>query len=233
MKAMSFPRIGCLGVLMAAGGFAVAQEKKQEEPAAVTYLVDVSANTTAKAEAGTFVKVDDPEAAALAQFGAAYIERVGGMLVTEVNRELATKDVVDAIEAMHLKNFELPKQQPGQPKITAIKRTSSMLRDPANTPDAADKAALDKIYLQLMNNEMPDKVIVQKIALPGQPVEWRVSRPIATTQSCLACHGNPEKFEPAVRAVLARRYPEDKAVDYSRQEYRGVIRVSLQGPAKK
>jgi hypothetical protein len=105
-----------------------------------------------------------------------------------------------------------------------------MLRDPANTPDAADKAALDKIHVQLMNNEAPDKLIVQKIEHKDQPVEWRVYRPIATTQSCLACHGDPEKFTPAVRDILERRYPGDKAIDYRRQEYRGVLRVSLQAP---
>jgi hypothetical protein len=229
MKAPNFLPAACLTGLLAAGALVLADDKKQD-PSAVTYLVDVSASTAAKAEAGTFVKVDDPEAAALARYGYNLIERIGGMLVAEVNRELAAKDVADTIDVMHLTNVELPKPQPGQPKVTAIKRTSSMLRDPANSPDAADKAALDRIHLQLMNNEAPDKVIVQKIALPGEPVEWRVYRPIATTQSCLACHGDPEKFEPAVRDLLERRYPGDKAVDYRRQEYRGVLRVSLQAP---
>jgi hypothetical protein len=71
---------------------------------------------------------------------------------------------------------------------------------------------------------------VQKIAPPDQPVEWRVYRPIATTQSCLACHGDPANFKPGVKEVLDRLYPGDKAIDYSRQEYRGVLRVSLAMP---
>jgi hypothetical protein len=205
-------------------------DPSKPDPAAVTYVVNVADDTASKVEAGTFVKVDAPEAAELAKFGSRLIERIGGMLVSEVNRELTAKEVVEAIDVMHLKSIELPKPQPGQPKVTAIKRTSSMLRDPANTPDAADKAALDKIHVQLMNNEAPDKLIVQKIEHKDQPVEWRVYRPIATTQSCLACHGDPEKFTPAVRDILERRYPGDKAIDYRRQEYRGVLRVSLQAP---
>ncbi len=212
------------------GGLALAEDKKQERPDTITYIVNVADSSASKAEAGTFVKVDDPEAAELAKFGSRLIERIGGLLVAEVNRELTNKEVVDSIDVMHLKQLELPKPLPGQPKVTAIKRTSSMLRDPANTPDAADQAALDRIHLQLMNNEAPDKLIVQKIEHKDQPTEWRVYRPIATTQSCLACHGDPEKFTPAVRELLNRRYPGDKAIDYSRQEYRGVLRVSLQAP---
>jgi len=229
MKAPKLTPVVCV-LGLAAGGFALAEDKKQERPDTITYIVNVADNTAQKAEAGDFVKVDDPEAAALAQYGSRLIERIGGMLVAEVNRELTNKEVVDAIDIMHLKQIELPKPQPGQPKVIAVKRTSSMLRDPANAPDAADQAALDKIHVQIMKGEAPDRLIVQKIALPDKPVEWRVYRPIATTQSCLACHGDPEKFTPIVRDVLNRRYPGDKAIDYRRQEYRGVLRVSLLAP---
>ena len=74
---------------------------------------------------------------------------------------------------------------------------------------------------------------MQKIEQPGQPVEWRVYRPIASTPACLACHGDPDKFRPGVKEALDRLYPHDKAVDYSAQEWRGVIRVSLTPAAAK
>ena len=67
------------------------------------------------------------------------------MLANEVTRELATKDTAEIVPVMHLKDMELPKSQFGQPRITAIRRTSLMLRDPANAPDGADRAALDKL----------------------------------------------------------------------------------------
>lgn len=198
----------------------------------MTYIVDLSNKSTTKHDpaSGTFVSVDDPQAAPIAQFGSKMIEHIGYMLVTEINRTLATTEISDSIEVMHLKDLKLPKSEPGQPVVTAIKRTSSLLRDPKNAPDAADQAALDRVYEQLANNEPPDKIIVQKIAQPDQPVEWRVYRPIATTQSCLACHGDPANFKPGVKEVLDRLYPGDKAIDYSRQEYRGVLRVSLAMP---
>jgi hypothetical protein len=239
MKSTNFLMVAGLVGSMVWAGLSAEEKKeaKKDDVNTMTYLVDLSDKSTAKHDpaSGTFVAVDDPQAAPIAEFGSKTIEHIGYMLVTEINRTLATTDVKDSIQVMHLKDLKLPKSNPGQPVVTAIKRTSSLLRDPANAPDAADKAALDRIYEQLANNEAPDKIIVQKLEHPGAPVEWRVYRPIATTQACLACHGDPANFQPGVKEVLDRVYPGDKAIDYSRQEYRGVLRVSLAvpEPAKK
>ena len=111
----------------------------------------------------TFVDSADPSVAEIAQFGYKAIDRIGGQLVSEVTRELAAKEPRLAVSVMHLKQLELPKPVPGQPTITAIKRTSLLIRNPANTPDGADQAALNKIHKQLMADESVDKMLVQKI----------------------------------------------------------------------
>lgn len=174
-----------------------------------------------------FVDATDPRVEPIATAGFDEITRVGSLMVNQVNQALVDDAPDVAVAAMHLKNFELPKPVAGKPVITAMKRTSLMLRDPANAPDEADAAALEKISQQLMDGEKPDAMIVQRIERPGKPVEWRVYRPIATSKSCLVCHGDPEKFRPEVKAALDHLYPQDKAVDYQSQEFRGVIRVSL------
>lgn len=191
-----------------------------------------SANTKIKGTAMgdakfAFVKKDDPAVATIASTGFNEIARVGGLMVNQVNQALVDDTPEGAVAAMHLKNLELPKPVAGQPTITAIKRTSLMLRDPSNAPDAADAAALELIHQQLMDGDKPDSMIVQRVDRPNQPTEWRVYRPIATSKSCLVCHGDPEKFRPEVKAALDHLYPQDKAVDYQAQEFRGVIRVSL------
>lgn len=186
-------------------------------------------NPPAPAEPPPFAFVDpaDPSAADIAQFGFKNIERIGGLLVAEVTHELATKETSLAVSTMHLKNLELPKPLAGQPRITAIRRTSLLVRDPHNSPDAADQAALELIQSQLSDGDTPDKMLVQRIEHPGGPPEWRVYRPIASSQSCLACHGDPKTFRPGVKAALDLLYPEDKALNYTRQSWRGVIRVSV------
>jgi len=175
----------------------------------------------------SFVDPTDPAVEKVATAGFNEIGRVGSLMVNQVNQSLVEDEIGATVAAMHLKNLELPKPVAGQPVITAIKRTSLMLRDPLNTPDAADAAALELISQQLMDGEKPDTIIVQRVDRPSQPVEWRVYRPIATSKSCLVCHGDPATFRPDVKAALDHLYPLDKAVDYQSKEYRGVIRVSL------
>ena len=240
MKATKFSFLSVVaGGLMMAGLSADDNLPTPANPTKITYFdsATVPAGTRPDGAAYTFVESNDPASADIAQFGFKMIDKIGSMLIDEVKSELATKETSETVSVMHLKGLELPKPLPGRPSITAIRRTSLMLRDPLNAPDGADLAAMDKIHKQLMADQSPDKMLVQKIEQPGKPVEWRVYRPIASSQSCLACHGDPKTFRPGVKEALDRYYPEDKAIDYSAQEWRGVIRVSIAAaaaaPAKK
>lgn len=216
-------------------GLSAADKMPLPAPTTITYFDGETVANGPRPDGAiyTFVDSGDPAAAEIAQFGYKTIDRIGGMLISEVTHELATKETSLVVSVMHLKGLELPKPVTGQPTITAIKRTSLMLRNPSNAPDGADQAALDKIHKQLMADQLPDKMLVQRIEQTGKPVEWRVYRPIATSQSCLACHGDPKTFRPGVKEALDRQYPEDKAVDYSAHEWRGMIRVSVAPAAKK
>ena len=178
----------------------------------------------------SFVDSDGAAVAELTQFGSKTIEQIGALLISETARELATKETSLAVSVLHLKNLELPKPVAGKPTVTAIKYTSVLVRNHLNTPDAADQAALDLIQGQLDADKPAPKLLLQRVDHPGAAVEWRVYRPIAATQSCLACHGDPEKFRPGVKEALDRLYPEDKATGYSAHEWRGFIRVSLAEP---
>ncbi len=231
MKATNYSMLGILsGGLMLVG--LSAAEKVPAKPAAPTTITyfdgeTIAGGTKPDGAVYTFVDSADPAAAEIAQFGYNAIDRIGGMLIAEVKHELATKETSLAVSVMHLKGMELPKPVAGQPTITAIRRTSLMLRAPVNAPDGADQAALDRIHKQLMADQSPDKMLVQRIEQSGKPVEWRVYRPIAASQACLACHGDPKTFSPGVKEALDQQYPEDKAIDYSAHEWRGVIRVSV------
>lgn len=202
----------------------------------VFLLAALSAADKAPASGGgsanfSFVDADGANVAELAEFGSKQIERIGGMLVSEVTNELATKDTALAVGVLHLKSMELPKPVAGKPAVTAVKFTSVLVRNPLNAPDAADQAALNNIQTELDNDRPAPKILLQRIDHPGEAVEWRVYRPIAASKSCLACHGDPETFKPGVREALNRYYPEDKAVGYSPHEWRGFIRVSLKDPS--
>jgi hypothetical protein len=180
----------------------------------------------------TFVDPDDPAVTKVRQLGERTIDQMGNAMILEVRRVLTKNAPAMAIGMLHLKEYKLPLSAPGEPVVTAIRRTSLRVRNPANSPDSADLAALDLIMEQLRNGDSVARVLVQRVTLPGQPAEWRVYRPMAAMQQCLECHGKEAVLAPGVADALKVFYPADKAVDYKSGEWRGLIRVSIKAPAK-
>ena len=54
-----------------------------------------------------------------------------------------------------------------------------------------------------------------------------VLRPIAQQPMCASCHGPADKIDPAVRKVLAERYPADKGLGFTEGEIRGWFWVEV------
>lgn len=196
-------------------------------------LLAATPETPAPQRTFTWVDPADSTITDIRRLGENMILQVGNNLVGEVNRVLATKKPEAALDELHLKQLQLPAATAGKPRITAVKRTSLKVRNPANLPDSADLAALLSIRLELMDGNNPPKVLMQHVAAEGTtPAEWRVYRPIAIFQQCLVCHGPADSLAPGVKARLILAYPDDKAVDYAAAEWRGVIRVSIMAPAE-
>lgn len=183
----------------------------------------------------SFSWVENPDATQLGirTLGERTIDRIGSALITEVERVLTTQGLDTAVDELHLKKLKLPKPVEDRPYVVAMKRTSLRIRNPDNSPDAADLAALRRIAESLSGDEPPPKVLLQKVETPDAQVEWRVYRPIAVTEHCLLCHGKADSLQPSVQSAVTRHYPEDKAVNYSAYDWRGVIRVSILEPKPK
>ncbi len=178
----------------------------------------------------TWIDPADPSVAAIRRTGEPVIARIGSTLIYEVERTIADKGLAGAVEVVHLKNLALPKPEPGQPRVMAIKRTSLLIRNPDNAPDAADRAALEKIKAALEEGTDVPKLLIQRLDRPDAPPEWRVYRPITTMPQCVKCHGPVESLQPEVRTSLARLFPGDLATGYPVYSWRGVIRLSLAAP---
>ena len=181
-----------------------------------------------------FLSPDDPAIAEIRRLGERVVDHAGGALLSEVRRTLTTDTPALAVAKLHLKDYKLPPGAPGKPVVTAIRRTSLRVRSEANAPDEADLAALRKIQHQLEEGESISKLLVQKVAYPGQAAEWRVYRPLATPGQCLVCHGSKEELGAGVADNLKTFFPADQAVDYTPGSWRGLLRVSIAeaGPAK-
>ena len=192
----------------------------------------LAADTPPPAVSPTFTWVDpaDPAVAAVRQTGEQSISRVANLLIFEVERGIAADGLTKTLETVHLKNLVLPKSAPGQPVVTAVKRTSLGLRNPANAPDAADRAALAKIDTAIKEGDEVPALLIQRLEPAAAPVEWRVYRPITTMPICINCHGPRNELRPQVRDFLDKNYPMDNAADYTAYKWRGVIRISLAAP---
>ena len=180
-----------------------------------------------------FVDDADPGVAEIRKLGERTLDHAGTALLMEVRHVLAESSPALAIGRLHLKDYPLPRAVPGQPAVTAIRRTSLQVRNPANAPDAADLAALELIRDQIANGDDVAKVLVQRVTLAGQPPEWRVYRPLVTLKQCLECHGPADELAPGVSDTLKVFFPADQAVDYKVGKWRGLIRASIVEPAKK
>ncbi len=179
----------------------------------------------------TWLDAADPAAAEIRRVADPVIQQTGNRMLGEVNRVLTKKGAEAGIDDLHLKEGKLPTAAPGQPRITAVKRTSLRVRNPASLPDNADLAALLSIQTAMADGNTPPSVLVQQLEAAGSlPAEWRVYRPMITTVACLVCHGPVDSLTPGVKAKLERLYPGDKATEYAANEWRGVIRVSIVAP---
>jgi len=182
-----------------------------------------------------FVTDDTAEVTEVRRLGEDAINRLAVTLVREVAGALAKDGPEAAVDVCHLKNLPMTNGTvAGLPRITAVKRTSLKLRNPANAPDAADQLALDYIRQQMENGDAPSALLVQRVEPPAAPPEWRVYKPLGVTTSCLVCHGDPAEQSPALRAKLNALYPADQATGYNAHEWRGLIRVTVaDAPARK
>lgn len=180
----------------------------------------------------TFIDSAAPEAAAIRQAGEAASAIIATRLVTELTAALAAGGPEKAVEVCHTKALPLTKSPlPGQPQVVAVKRTSLRLRNPANAPDAAERAALDHVAALIAGGKPAPAVLVQKIETAGTAApEWRLYRSIGVQAACLTCHGGPEVQTLALRALLRERYPQDTATGYAVGDWRGLIRVTVHQP---
>ena len=202
---------------------------------AVPFATPASAAEGGAALPARFVNDDTAEVAEVRRLGGDAINRLAVTLVREVTSAIAKDGPEAAVDVCHLKALPMTNGTvAGLPRITAVKRTSLKLRNPANAPDAADQLALDYIRQQMENGDAPSALLIQRVESPSAAPEWRVYKPLGVTTTCLACHGDPAEQSAALRAKLSALFPADQATGYNAREWRGLIRVTVaDAPAKK
>jgi len=107
-----------------------------------------------------------------------------------------------------------------------IRRVSERVRNVDDTPDALERRLLEQLAQAHRAGSLPDE-LTDVIRAPDGTFALQYVRPILVQGKCLACHGDPATFDPEVRAVLAKRYPEDRATGYAVGDLRGAVSVRV------
>ncbi|HSJ07397.1 MAG TPA: DUF3365 domain-containing protein [Longimicrobiales bacterium] len=176
---------------------------------------------------------DTPDTARLlAAEDSAYAVEQGGAiagaiatgLVQRLQAELATGGAAGAVDFCARTALTLTDSLVAdQPAGTAVRRTSTRIRNPSNAPDDLESVALawfDSVHAAT-------GAIPQSLVQDAGPEEVRFYRPLVVQPFCTQCHGPVDELAPGVQAILEQRYPDDHATGYRDGDLRGVIRVSL------
>lgn len=109
----------------------------------------------------------------------------------------------------------------------SIRRTALRARNPANAPDAFERAWLERRTADAAAGEKPTPT-AEVVELVGGGKELRYLRPILFPGApCAQCHGSAEEIAPAVREAIAERYPEDDATGFRPGDLRGAFTVRV------
>ncbi|MFZ1807994.1 MAG: DUF3365 domain-containing protein [Cyclobacteriaceae bacterium] len=103
-----------------------------------------------------------------------------------------------------------------------IKRVALRNRNPDNQLTEGDKKVFDEF----------DEAIAKGAALSPQLVEQQEAmlfyKPIVLGMpACLQCHGKPDDLSVNALAAIQAKYPDDKALDFSMGELRGMWRITF------
>jgi hypothetical protein len=106
-----------------------------------------------------------------------------------------------------------------------IRRVSLRPRNPANEPDAWERAGLLS-FDRLAALERPGAERWEVVRDDGRET-LRYMKPLVANAMCLTCHGDRAKIPPAVLAVVAKQYPQDRATGYAAGDVRGAVSVEV------
>lgn len=110
-----------------------------------------------------------------------------------------------------------------------IRRVSDRNRNPGNAASDTEKGLLARF--RDSTQSAPPYIIGWAPSEEGKI--YQHYRPIKIAPLCLKCHGGPDDIDDATEAVLAEKYPDDRAIGYADGDLRGMFVIELRWPEGK
>jgi len=154
------------------------------------------------------------------------VDSYSGELKDELYQAIADSGVVWAVRVCAEKGPELANQYSTIPGIT-VRRVSMKHRNTQNAPDEFETAGLATI------EDRPANAGDIYFRWSDDNKTFRFMKAIRIKATCLNCHGDKSKFSDDLKAVLDEKYPNDMAVDFKLDDYRGAYSVLIDWPEGK
>jgi len=157
----------------------------------------------------------------------AVVKQFFGQLKGELGKAMKSGGPLKAIEVCNAVAPAIAKQQ-SEKHGWKVARTSLKTRNPANAPDAWERAVLKKFEERAAAGENPAKMAYYETVEQDGKKVFRfmkaIGMPPLNKAPCLKCHG--ENIEPKIAAKLDQLYPQDMARGYKPGMIRGAFTIT-------
>ena len=166
------------------------------------------------------VKPSEEQVAELRTAAGGFMKKLKLLLVSEMQNNGVVKAVNVCSDTALILTAKIAESE-----NISIKRVSEKNRNPKNIPDDFELTILEKFKKLQSSKKIDTKTEHAEIThLNGKKV-IRYMKPIFLQNECLTCHGSSEYIPDEVNAILIRKYPNDKARDYSAGDLRGAVSI--------
>ncbi len=130
------------------------------------------------------------------------------------------------MHAVSFCNTEVPaitkKVKATLPQGLKVKRATTQVRNPHNTPDEMELKALEFFTQEFKRTGSYPASYIQSLQ-DG----YRFYKPLLIAKPCLSCHGDKAAMAPELRELILEKYPTDQATGYKEGDLRGVLRIEI------
>jgi hypothetical protein len=149
-----------------------------------------------------------------------FMQRLKSILIKQINSEGTLSAVAVCSDTAQVLTNDF-----GLMKGVYIKRVSFKNRNKNNVPDGFEANVLKRFEQMKNESKLASDSEHFEIIKENDHQYLRYIKPIEIGAVCLKCHGNEDKISTEVKDLIAKKYPDDKAVGYKNGDLRGAISI--------
>jgi len=172
-------------------------------------------------EQPTHITMDDSTREALIKRGKWLSRQVKYALKTELHKSVKANGLEGTIDFCNERAFQITDSISRAHQIM-VKRAALKNRNPLNAMDEFETKVYKNFVISWINKgPIHGKILINDL---NQPVYYNV---MTMKKFCLNCHGSSEQINPEVAKRIKELYPEDRAVDFTIMQPRGMWKITF------